>query len=121
MKYQPGDIIMTGPFTLKKLGDPDALHAVSEERGPHCIIARVVATRDEGIMVEAMYFVWDSVVESVDNWDMGKGNTTWLVPGSENKHYEMTELFNREKDDINTMLGWLYYSAVMDREQETTK
>lgn len=117
MKFQQGDTIISGPYLiLEKNGKAvtpqdhysnKELARISQVRGSHMILAVVVEAWRKGLRVEARYLVWDNVVASVDDYSLN--GVTFLPRGS--RDYKMTELLDRENDDVNCMITWLQYDG----------
>ena len=116
MKFQQGDTIISGPYLIRangKAGTPqDHLHTeelarISQQRGSHMILGLVQEAGRHGIGVEARYLTWDNMVEAVDNYNLS--GLTYLPSNS--RDYKMTELLDREKDDVDRMIAWLQYDG----------
>ena len=117
MKFQQGDVIISGPYLIQTDGkaikpekqevQAQKLASISQVRGSHMILAVVQEVVPQGIRVEARYLVWNTVVESVDSYSLS--GITYLPTGS--RDYEMTELLNREENDVNRITAWLQYEG----------
>jgi hypothetical protein len=92
---------MPGPKDLSKL---------STERGPHMIIARVMALGSDGkgIHVKAMYLEWDKHLESAETYNFD--GVVYLPADGED--YHTTRLYDRETDSTNNMIEFLVVDAL---------
>ena len=115
-KYKEGDCIISGPYLIRADGKATTLEEqeravtmakISEERGPHMILALVTDVGMGGIRVEARYLAWDHVVESVDGYNLS--GTTFLPSDSED--YKLTELFDREHGNVERMIAFLQFAG----------
>ena len=118
MKFQQGDTIISGPYLIQadgKAATPQdqvqtnklALARISRIRGSHMILGVVQNADLKGISVEARYLAWDNVVEFVENYNLS--GLTYLPLDS--RGYKMTELLDREEDNVNCMIAWLQYDG----------
>jgi hypothetical protein len=115
-KYKEGDCIISGPYLIKsdgKAATPEErdrnvkLAKISQQRGAHMILGLVQDVGPGGIRVEARYLVWDEQVESVDGYNLT--GTTFLPVGEED--YALTELFDRERDNVERMIAFLQFAG----------
>ena len=116
MKFKVGDTIISGPYLIKvdgSAGTPndriktEKLAQISLERGTHMILGKVVAASKLGIHVEARYLMWNSAVEEVGDYNL-HGKTFLPVDSVD---YGLTELLDREKDDVDNMVTYLQYDG----------
>lgn len=108
--YKPGDIIITGPAWLRASLGSDRKHPVSEKRGTHMIVAEVLDVKSDGLLVQPRYLVWDEVTEPSENYGMGDAN---FLP-FDNDSVKMTDLFDRERNNVERMIEWLQYDGQAD-------
>ncbi len=71
------------------------------------ILAIVQDVDSKGMNVEARYLTWDTVMESVDEYGL---NGTTRLP-ADSRDYKLTELFDREKNNVNRIIAWLQYDG----------
>ena len=115
-KYIEGDVIISGPYLIKadgKAATPEEqsraakMSQISQERGAHMILGTVLDAGPGGIRVEARYLAWDTVVESVEGYNLT--GVTFLPVDSPD--YKLTELFDRERDDVDRMIAFLQFAG----------
>ena len=115
-KYKEGDCIISGPYLIKadgKAATPEErdqqvkLAQISKERGAHMILGLVSDVGAGGIRVEARYLAWDKQVESVDGYNL---NGTTFLP-ADGEDYKLTELFDRERDNVERMIAFLQFAG----------
>lgn len=115
-KYKEGDCIISGPYLIKadgKAATPEdhdravKLARISEQRGAHMILGLVEDVGPGGITVEARYLAWDNVVEPVDGYNL---NGTTFLP-ADGEDYKLTELFDRERDNVDRMIAFLQFAG----------
>ena len=116
MKFKQGDVVISGPYLIRADGKPgtpqDHLQAaelalISEQRGAHMILAVVQDIGSGGFNVEARYLAWDRVMEPVDRYNLN--GITYLPADS--RDYKMTDLLDREQNNVNRMIAWLQYDG----------